>query len=62
MNKFLTTKQAAQMCGLSHVYIRKLCQRGVIKATKLGKTWVIDGSEIKCLIERKVAGTKKAAF
>jgi excisionase family DNA binding protein len=45
--KFLTSKQAAEKLGFAPGYIRRMCVDGTINAEKLGKTWIINVTELK---------------
>lgn len=56
----LTTKQAAAELNLQPRSVKQLCQRGVLKAEKIGRDWLIKPSEVKRYkIERKSAGRPK---
>lgn len=43
----MTTTEAAQRLGLSPKTIQTQIQRGVIKARKVGRDWVIDPAEVE---------------
>jgi excisionase family DNA binding protein len=36
-----STKEAAEILGLSHDHVRLLARKGIIKAKKLGHDWVV---------------------
>ena len=38
---FYSTKEAAERLGLSHDHVKLLARKGIIKADKLGRDWVI---------------------
>lgn len=45
--KLLTTRIAAQQLGFKQDYVRELCAKGKIKATKLAHDWIIDEKSLK---------------
>jgi excisionase family DNA binding protein len=51
--KLMTSHDAAKILGYSQDYIRSLCMRGKIKATKFGNTWIFAESAIKDLKPKK---------
>lgn len=42
LDQIMGVEEAAELWGLNPGYIKNLCNRGEIKAKKIGKTWVID--------------------
>lgn len=56
----LTTKQAAQALGIQPGSVKKLCQRGILRAERNGRDWLISRAEIeRYKIERRKAGRPK---
>ena len=47
MNNFLSIAQYAQKHDLDRTWVWRLIQRGRIRATKVGSTWVIPADEPK---------------
>lgn len=39
--EFITTREAAELFGISDAHVRRLCIQGRIKAIKVGYTWLI---------------------
>ena len=54
-DELIDADDAAKLSGLTKVYIRKLCQRGQLRAKKFGNVWVIDKNSLDeyLSIERK---------
>lgn len=44
--QFLSTTQLARILGISRIAVFKKIQKGEIKASKVGKTYVIDSRDI----------------
>lgn len=38
----MTPREAAEIAGVSERHIRKLCERGELRAVKLGKAWRVN--------------------
>lgn len=58
----LTTKQAATELGIQPGSVKKLCQRGVLKAERIGRDWLVEQSEIeRYKTERRRPGKPKGA-
>jgi excisionase family DNA binding protein len=56
----LTTKQAATELGIQPGSVKKLCQRGILKAERIGRDWLISRDEIeRYKAERKPVGRPK---
>jgi len=56
----LTTKQAATELGIQPGSVKTLCQRGILKAERIGRDWLIELSEIeRYKIERRSPGKPK---
>jgi len=49
----LTTTQAAEMLNVTQRMIRAYCQDGRLKATKVGRDWLIEESDLDQLKRRK---------
>lgn len=47
MNDLLSVSQAAARLGLKVAMVRRHCQRGNLKATKVGKQWVITETDLE---------------
>ena len=45
MNDWLTTKELAELAGVSQARIRQLCIDGVLQASKGGRNWFIQRTE-----------------
>jgi len=57
-----TTKQAATELDIQDGSVKKLCQRGVIKAERIGRDWLISRAEIeRYKVERRKAGRPKGS-
>ncbi len=52
-DKILTSTQAAKQLGFARDYVRRLCANGIVKAEKLGKTWVINAKDLKKVKRRR---------
>jgi excisionase family DNA binding protein len=56
-----TTKQAAAELNIQPRSVKQLCQRGILKAEKIGRDWLIETSEVeRYKTERKSAGRPHA--
>jgi excisionase family DNA binding protein len=55
----LSTKQAAEKLGVSAIRIRQLIQDGTIKATRIGRDYVIDEKDLKAVKTYGKAGRPK---
>ena len=56
----MTTKQAATELGIQPSSVKKLCQRGILKAERIGRDWLIDRDEIeRYKVERRTVGKPK---
>ena len=49
----MTTRQLAERAGVTQAYIRQLCIRGVIKAEKPGRDWLIPDEEAEHWLSRR---------
>lgn len=49
----LSTKQAAAQIGREQSYVRRLCQRGQLRATKVGRDWLIPASALANYVPRR---------
>jgi hypothetical protein len=54
-DELITLAQAAEQYGFTHEYLRELCQRGRLKARKLGKLWVTTPGEMEKFIRSREA-------
>jgi len=45
LDGIIGVEEAAERWGLTPGYIKNLCAEGVVVAKKIGKTWVIDGTQ-----------------
>lgn len=52
------TARAATITGLSEQSIRRLCGDGAIKATKVGRDWLIRRGDLHGVKKRKDTGRK----
>lgn len=43
---WITTKEAAELCGYDPSYIRLLALRGKIEAQKLGRDWLVNRESV----------------
>ncbi len=59
--KLLNTKEASEKLNVSAIRIRQLIQQGRIPATKVGRDYVIQESDLKDLAQRKNGRPKKEA-
>ena len=53
--KLLSSKMAGEILGFTPSYIRQLCIKGVIKADKVAKDWLIPASAIKKIKRQRKA-------
>ena len=51
--KLLNTKEASEKLNISAIRVRQLIKQGRIPATKVGRDYVIQESDLKDLEERK---------
>lgn len=45
LNQIMGTEEASKLWNLSQDYIKHLCQRGELKAIRIGKTWILDKNQ-----------------
>lgn len=57
---FLSTAELAKLLGVSRVAVLKKIQRGVIKAQKVGRNYIISTSELAALSGEFISPEKKA--
>lgn len=56
----LTTKESAAELNIQPRSVKKLCQRGILKAEKIGRDWLIEEEEVeRYQAQRKPAGRPK---
>ena len=58
--KLLTTKEAADILGVHQSRIYALIDSQRLPATRFGKSWIIQESDLKLVAERKTGRPKKA--
>jgi hypothetical protein len=51
----VSLREASTKYGLSAAYLRRLCIRGIVSATKFGNSWAIDTASL----ERYLASERK---
>ncbi|MCY7348712.1 MAG: helix-turn-helix domain-containing protein [Pyrinomonadaceae bacterium] len=56
----LTTKQAAEILGVHQSRIYALIDSQRLPATRFGKSWIIEESDLQLVAERKTGRPKKA--
>ena len=49
--RYLNTREVAELLGTGQEYVRQLLREGKIKGVKVGKKWKIKESEIKDIVE-----------
>jgi excisionase family DNA binding protein len=49
----LTLSQAAEVYGYSGDYLRRLAEKGRLKARKLGRNWLTTSSDVEAFIESR---------
>lgn len=57
--KFLTTKEAAQILGLSDRHIRRLINQNLIPAKKVGRSFIIEASQLNPIFQKATPGEKQ---
>jgi excisionase family DNA binding protein len=57
--KYLTIPQLAEVLGISRIAVYKKVKKGRIRATKIGRTYVISDEQITSVLRQKVSGRKK---
>ena len=53
-NKYLSTVQLAKLLGISHVAVYKKIKKGQIKATKVGRNYIIDKKSLGGILDDKL--------
>ena len=58
--KYLTTKQCAELIGVTDSWVRYLIIRGKLPATKLGRDWIVKEQDLEKFkaVPRKVGRPK----
>lgn len=51
--KIYSGPEAAKILGRSQELVRKLCQAGKIKATKINQYWAIKEGDLQCYLKNK---------
>jgi len=49
--RYLNTKEVAEMLSVGQEYLRQLLREGKIKGVKVGRRWKIKESDVKKLVE-----------
>jgi excisionase family DNA binding protein len=60
--KFLSTARLAKILGVSRITVYKKVKSGEIKATKVGRTFVIDRKDLGGILEEKLTPEQKTAI
>ena len=56
-DRLLTVAEAAELLKITPVGARKLCDRGVLRAKRFGRDWIVDRSSVEARArERGVTG------
>jgi len=58
-NKYLTIPQLAELLGISRIAVYKKVKKGQIRATKIGRTYVISDEQITSVLGQKLSAAKK---
>ncbi|MBD3282468.1 MAG: helix-turn-helix domain-containing protein [Candidatus Portnoybacteria bacterium] len=59
INEILTTKEAAELLGLSDRHVRRLIKEGLIPAKKVGPNFVIEASQLNPIFQKATKKEKK---
>ena len=59
MIKFLSCKEAGKILGIDDSRVRVLIRQGRIPAQMIGRTWVINPTDLKLVKDRKPGRPKK---
>ncbi len=51
--KYISSKDAAELAGVSHSHMKKLLQEGEVKGTKIGRDWLVDAKSLNYQRKRK---------
>lgn len=60
--KFLSTTQLAKILGISRIAVYKKVKAGEIKATRVGRTFVIDKKDLGGILDEKLTKKQKAGI
>lgn len=55
----LTTEQAAEIIGVSAHEVRRLCRAGLLPATRVGPTWVLETRVVETYRRRQRGSPKR---
>jgi excisionase family DNA binding protein len=58
-NKYLTIPQLAELLGISRIAVYKKVKKGQIRATKIGRTYMISDEHITSVLNQKLSAVKK---
>jgi len=59
MTDFLSTSQVAELLGISRIAVFKKIKSGQIKATKVGKNYVVDREDLGGIFKKGISKTRK---
>ena len=59
MTDYLSTSQAAELLGISRIAVFKKIKSGQIKATKVGKNYVVDREDLGGIFKKGISKTRK---
>lgn len=59
-SSYLTSAEVANELGFSHDYVRKLINRGKIKADKIGRNWFVHKRDIIKIHRKRFPRDKEA--
>lgn len=60
-NKFLSTGQLARILGISRIAVFRKIQKGHIKATKVGRNYIIDREDVGNILGTSLSADDKQA-
>jgi excisionase family DNA binding protein len=55
---WITTKQAGNLVGCSVQHLRLLIRQGILSATRVGRDWLLDRSDVAALARNRCAGQR----
>lgn len=59
MKKFYTTKEIAELLGISRVAVFKKIKQGKIKAEKIGRNYLISKSQLSVILDESLTSGQK---
>lgn len=57
--KFLSTVELAKILGISRIAVYNKIKRGEIKATKVGRNFVIEKKDLECILKKELTKKEK---